>query len=96
MKRKDKWSQCILEHELVHYERIKKIGIFKWYLLYMFNPKFRLNEEILAYRKQKRLLEEYGLAFDLDRYSETLSSWIYLRMVSKEEAKELLSLNQFH
>lgn len=41
-------SISVLEHETKHFERQKQIGWFKFGLLYLFSPKFRLEEELAA------------------------------------------------
>lgn len=91
LKASDPNSIGILEHEKVHLKRMKEIGIYKWYLGYIFNSKFRLNEEIIAYKKQLEVLKNYNIDFDIDKYAKILSSWIYLKMVNEDKAKELLN-----
>lgn len=90
LKESDPDSIGILEHEKVHLKRMKDLGICKWYLEYIFNRKFRLDEEVIAYKKQSKVLKKYNIDFDIDKYSKTLSSWLYLKMVNKDKAKELL------
>ena len=83
-------SVAILVHEITHLKRIRDRGIALWYLSYIFVPKFRLAEEIFAYREEINMLEENGVDYDIDKYTEKLSSWVYLKMVSKEKAEKLL------
>ena len=90
LKELDPNSIGILEHEKVHLKRIEEIGICKWYLRYIFDRKFRLNEEIIAYKKQSEVLKKYNIDFDIDKYAKILSSQTYLKMVSEKKAKELL------
>lgn len=86
----DPSSISLLEHEVVHLNRIKQIGIFKWYFLYIFSPKFRLQEEIIAYKQQFKILRKYRIVIDFDWYAKVLSNWTYGKMVSFEQAKRLL------
>lgn len=81
----------ILEHEATHLDRAKKFGILKWYLLYIFSPKFRLKEEVIAYRVKKKFLESKGVLFDVEKQARILSSNIYGKVVKYEEAVRLLS-----
>jgi hypothetical protein len=89
-KKSDPESLSILEHEKSHLKRMKEYGVFKWYLGYLFNKDFRLNEELYAYKRQFGFLKKYNIAFDIDKYSKILSSVIYLKMIDENKAKELL------
>ena len=91
LKESDPDSIGILEHEKVHLKRMKDLGICKWYLGYIFSRKFRLNEEVIAYKKQFKVLKKHNIDFDIEEYSKILSSWIYLKMVNEDKAKELLT-----
>ena len=82
---------ALIEHEFVHLNRVKEKGFVKWYLLYVINSKFRLNEELLAIKKQFQVLRENNLPIDIDQIARNLSSFTYLKMVSKDKAKSLLS-----
>jgi hypothetical protein len=73
---------AILAHEQKHVERQKEMGPFKWGMKYVFSPKFRFDEEILAIKAQKMI--------DVEKSAKDLSSWIYLWMVSYKTAKEKL------
>lgn len=86
----DPESISIFEHEKFHLKRMKEFGVCKWYFKYIFSPGFRLNEEILAYKKQFEILRKYNIDFNVDKYSKILSSWTYLKMVDQDTAKELL------
>lgn len=82
---------ALIEHELIHLKRIKEIGIFKWYIKYVISSKFRLREELLAYKKQIQILRKNCQVVDIDRFAKSLSSFTYLNMVSNDKAKSLLS-----
>ena len=86
----DPQSLAILEHEKVHFQRMKESGVLKWYLKYFFNKSFRLNEEVIAYKKQFEILKKYNIDFNLNQYAKILSSWTYLKMTDEKEAKRLL------
>jgi hypothetical protein len=72
----------VLVHEQKHLKRQKEIGLLKWGIKYVFSPKFRLSEEILAIKAQKKI--------DVKKSAKDLSSWIYLWMVSYKTAKKKL------
>lgn len=82
---------ALIEHEFVHLRRISETVAIKWYLKYLFSPKFRLQEEVLAYTKQIKILRENNIKVDIDKFAEILSSFTYLKMVSKDKARSLLS-----
>jgi len=86
----DPESISIFEHEKFHLMRMKKLGVCQWYFKYIFSPKFRLKEEVLAYKKQFEVLRNYNIDFNEDKYSKILSSWTYLKMIDEQEAKRLL------
>lgn len=90
LEKSDPESISIFEHERFHLKRMTELGICKWYLGYIFSSKFRLNEEVLAYKRQFEILKEYNIPFDIDKYSKILSSWTYLEMIDEDKAKELL------
>ena len=73
----------ILRHEEMHIKEQKKMGTLKWLIKYIFSPKFRFNEEIIAIKAQKK--------FDLEKSAKVLSGRTYLWMASYEEVKEKLS-----
>lgn len=85
-------SIAILLHEKVHFERQKK-GILLWIILYIISPKFRLKEELLAFKEQIEYLKKHNLTLDLELRAERLSSWLYLWCISYEKA--LLELKKF-
>lgn len=79
-------SIAIFLHEKVHLERQKRKGILLWIILYIISPKFRFNEELLAFKEQIIYLKKHGLILDLEMRAKRLSSWLYLWCVSYEEA----------
>ena len=87
-------SIAIFLHEKFHLERQKRIGILQWSILYIISPKFRLNEELLAFKEQIEYLKKHNLTLDLELRAKRLSSWLYLWCVSYEKA--LLKLKSFN
>ncbi|VVA43818.1 conserved hypothetical protein [Candidatus Roizmanbacteria bacterium] len=79
-------SIAVLLHEKVHLERQKRKGIFLWAILYIISPKFRFNEELLAFKEQIKYLKKLNLTLDLELRAKRLSSWLYLWCVSYEKA----------
>ena len=79
-------SIAILLHEKTHLERQKGKGIILWITLYMISPKFRLNEELLAFKEQIKYLKKLNLTLDLELRAKRLSSWLYLWCISYKKA----------
>lgn len=83
-------SIATLEHERKHIERQKKLGLINFGIRYVFFPKFRLDEELLAIKESMKYLKRRGLDFDIERATGFLSSWLYFWMTSYNEAKREL------
>ncbi|PIU37100.1 hypothetical protein COS77_02325 [Candidatus Roizmanbacteria bacterium CG06_land_8_20_14_3_00_34_14] len=79
-------SVAVLLHEKVHLERQKRKGIILWIILYIISPKFRLNEELLAFKEQIKYLKKLNLTLDLELRAKRLSSWLYLWCISYKKA----------
>jgi len=79
-------SVAVLLHEKVHLERQKRKGIILWIILYTISPKFRFNEELLAFKEQIKYLKKLNLTLDLELRAKRLSSYLYLWCVSYEQA----------
>ncbi len=80
----------ILVHEETHIKRQKEIGFLKWGIKYLFSPKFRFEEEILAIKAQMEYLKKRKVKFDIEKSAKYLSGWLYLRPVSYKKAKKEL------
>ncbi len=78
---------ALIKHEEIHLTRQKQIGVFKFILLYLFSPSFRLNEELLAYKVTFEELQKASLAIDEDTLSKKLSGPLYLWATSYKNAK---------
>lgn len=82
-----------LHHEGVHLQRqnYSFLGAVKWWYKYLKYPKFRLEEELLAYRSEywyikKRIKEKEKVNTFLIRKAEDLSGPIYGSLISYSEA----------
>lgn len=81
---------ALLIHEETHRIRQKQIGILKFAYQYLFNSKFRFQEELLAVKEAMKYLKKNNFKFEFDQNSKFLSSYVYLWPVSKEYAKKQL------
>lgn len=80
----------VLIHEQTHLKRQKEMGWLIFGLKYLFFPKFRFNEELIAIKESMKYLKKKNITCDTERRARFLSSWIYLWPVSYEYAKEEL------
>ena len=80
-----------LIHEQTHLSRIEKRGILSFAILYLFNPDFRLNEEIEAIKPQVKYLKTRRENVDIEKWAKALSGWQYLWCTSYKKAKKVLS-----
>lgn len=78
-------------HESVHVEQ-QKDGAEAWWTEYLKNPKFRLEQEIEAYRAQyKMVYKTYGrqnAAFLLKQISDDLSGTMYGNLLTRKQARK--------
>ncbi len=82
-------------HESVHIKRQDEIGVDLWYDMYIANPSYRLEEEVLAYKAEYKFLKKYvkdrELLFRLKRdMAHNLSSPVYGNLVGLDEALKLI------
>ncbi len=89
-KNPDPKNLALLEHERKHLERQRELGSFRVLIGYLFFPRFRLNEELLAIKEMMKVYKKNNLPFDFERKAKVLSSWLYLWMTSFENAKKEL------
>lgn len=79
-------------HELVHMKQQKETGAEEWWAEYLKNPKFRLEQELEAYRAQYQLVYKiYGrqnAVFVLKQISDDLSSAMYGNILSRKQARK--------
>lgn len=83
-------------HELVHSKRQEKIGKELWWDLYLSNPSFRLEEEVLAYRREYEFfcesIKDRNQRFEyLYELSRILASKQYDLSITGSEAMRLIS-----
>ena len=79
-----------LIHEQEHIKRQKNEGWIKWGMKYIFSPKFRFEEELIAIKASMRYLKKKKIGFDIEKKAEILSGWLYLWPVSYSTAREEL------
>lgn len=82
-------------HEKVHCKQQLKYGIDRWWGKYIKDKKFRLEQELEAYRKEKDYIESNIRDINLkkemmDSILNDISSSIYGDIISYEEAKQLI------
>lgn len=80
----------VLLHEQEHIRRQKKMGWFKWGIKYVFNPKFRFDEELAAIKSSMKYLKKKGVKVDLERKARILLGYLYLWPVKYEVALKRL------
>lgn len=87
-------SEDLKAHESTHVRQQTEIGKDNWWRLYFEDPKFRLSQEIEAYRNQINYVRMFGNR-DRVRFVEKKiykdMAGMYGGMCTKEEAKELLN-----
>ncbi|MBU0598792.1 hypothetical protein KKF61_07470 [Patescibacteria group bacterium] len=84
----------VLAHELKHLQRQGKIGAAKWIKQYIENSKFRLEEELIAYRHQLKVVKQTGDRQELSHIyiecCQNISSDLYGNMITYPEALKKL------
>lgn len=84
----------LIAHEAVHSEIQAEMGVEAWWELYLTSTRFRLEQELLAYRKQYEVLQRYDRAtrrMVLGRISKSLSGAMYGKLVDKSTAQKLIT-----
>jgi hypothetical protein len=81
---------ALLKHEEKHLERQKQLGVAKHLLKYLVSPKFRFEEELIAYKITIKELKKNNIALDIDRLSKNLSGPLYLWSAPYKKAKQAL------
>lgn len=86
-------SPDLLVHEQVHMAQQENIGKDRWWKTYLIDEKFRLDQEVKAYREQYKYVKgnnrEFNFRF-LDRIAKDLSGSTYGNIISYKEALKLL------
>ena len=88
-------TEDLYAHEETHTKQQSEIGIEEWWEKYIENVEFRLSQEVEAYRNQYQYaIENYNRPQRrrlLQHISRDLASPMYGSLVSKEEAKSLIT-----
>jgi hypothetical protein len=79
------YDNALIAHEREHAERMRQMGTLRWWWRYLTNGRFRLREEVRAYRMQLAL-DPHGL----ERMANALSS-LYLLNIGPHRAKRFLN-----
>lgn len=86
----DSKALAIIEHEKTHLKRATEYGQIKWYFKYIVSSEFRLIEELEAIRSEYQYLKKHNTSPDYEKKAIWLSSWVYLRMITFEDALKKL------
>jgi hypothetical protein len=81
---------ALLEHEVKHIERQKKMGKWKFQFFYQFSPRFRINEELIADKARFEYVKKHKIKYDLEERARMLSSWKYFWAISYTKVKKEL------
>ncbi len=81
---------ALLEHEVKHIERQRKMGKWKFQFFYQLSPKFRINEELIADTARFKFIKKHSIKYDLDERAMMLSSWKYFWATSYKEVRKRL------
>jgi hypothetical protein len=88
----------LLEHEKVHVQEQLHMGVEAWWDQYLKQPRFRLEQELLAYRTQYGVLQQnYNRAFRkavLQKIAKDLSGEMYGGIVTTHKAVGLITGNE--
>lgn len=87
----------VIIHETIHFAQQKReYSVDDWYMKYLNDEAFRLEQEVEAYRAQyafvaKRLKDRNELSWYLGTLAESLSSGLYGALVTRSEARALIA-----
>lgn len=86
----------LIAHEEIHAQNQAKIGVDVWWDKYLADPKFRLDEEILSYQVQWKVMGVLNYARSYKRkvlrmICKELAGRMYGNLCSAEEAKRLIT-----
>jgi hypothetical protein len=98
---KYKLKEPKITHESVHVDQQMKIGKEDWWSRYFEDDKFRLDQEVEAYRAEIKWIRHNVKGMDLksrmiEKIVQDISSEMYGNMVSEKEALELLDVRRFN
>ncbi len=80
--------QAVLVHEQTHLDRQEVTGPLLWVVRYLLDKRFRYEEELIAIREQMAVLAAANEELDISAFAQKLSGYIYLRMISYEQATQ--------
>ncbi len=87
----------VVQHELIHLEQqgYTQEGAKKWYIRYIADPEFRLDQELQAYRAQFQFVKSYSkdrnaLNRYLNRLATDLASPMYGHLIAQWKARKLI------
>lgn len=80
------YNLAILIHEQTHIKRYEEVGVVKWVIKYVLDPKFRIDEELIAHGEGMRFIKSKNLIWNFEKTAKNLSSWLYLWPISYKEA----------
>lgn len=85
----------LMEHEKVHVDRQKKMGVEDWWQRYLANVSFRFEEELVAHRREYQVMKSKTRTWKAEQVAlktvaKKLASPLYGRMVSTAEAMAML------
>ena len=87
-------SDDLMAHEEVHSKQQEPMGVENWWKLYLEDSKFRLDQEIEAYKAQVKYAKDNYQRWLRKKIMEVivihLSSDLYGNLITKEEAKKLI------
>ncbi len=95
---KDDMPQSLIVHEVTHLEQQKKIGVEKWWNQYLNDGKFRLDQELEAYRAQAQHIKNdpktsrQVYRSTVSWLAKGLSGSMYGNIISYEEALRLIKI----
>lgn len=84
----------LLKHEETHSRQQKEMGIQYWWDNFIFDPKFRLEQELEAYRAQYKAMGSFtpeARAGYLTHIAKDLSSAIYGNVITFEQAVQVIT-----
>jgi hypothetical protein len=87
-------SYDLVAHEIIHVFQQTEMDPKKWWRKYIEDEKFRLDQEVEAYKRQYQVMkrnDDVKAALLLDSISSDLSGKLYGEIVSFEEANKLIS-----
>jgi hypothetical protein len=86
----------LMVHEETHRKQQSQITPQEWWRKYLADEKFRLDEELLAYRLQYRFMKTKGYPRNyrrdvLNKIAKDLAGKMYGHIISRDEAKRLIA-----